>query len=131
MENDSNLKTPIIANTGGYLMYPESLMMGFAKTMYFSKNAADLESIIDYQTSHSASGFYQEDLPKGVSSGNFAKSLQDGVNFNILSEDTTLGRKPNDLDEIVISDTLYKALELQSLEETIYVATSKKEMLVD
>ena len=131
MENDSNLKEPVIANGGGYLIYPESLMMGFAKTMYFSKDEQSIESIIDYQTSNVNNGFYQEDLPDGVFSGNFAKSLQNGVNFTVFSADLISGREANDLNEIVVSDSFYRELGLEELNQTIYVATSKKEMLVN
>ena len=131
LENDANLKEPIIANSGGYLIYPESLMMGFAKTMYFSKNVDQLESIIDYQTSNSNDGFYNEDLPDGVLSGNFAKSLQNGINFNVFAGNLIVGHSPNDLSEIVVSLSLFNELGLTELDETIYVATSKKEMLAN
>lgn len=131
IENDQNLKTPIIANTGGYFMYPESLMMGFAKTMYFSKEVESLESIIDYQTSNANDGFYQEDLPLGVESGNFANSMQGGVNFNVIHHNPERGRAPALLNEIVISDSLFKKLNIEELDETIYVATSKKQMLLN
>ena len=129
LENDSNLKEPIIGNNGGYLIYPESLMMGFAKTMYFSKNENDLESIIDYQTSNSNDGMYNEDLPEGVLSGNFAKSLQNGINFNVFAGNLLKGHAPNDLSEISISLSLFQKLGLSELDETIYLATSKKEVL--
>lgn len=130
LENDSNLKEPIIANSGGYLIYPESLMMGFAKTMYFSKSKDRLEEIIDYQTSNSNNGFYQEDLPSGVLSGNYAKSLQNGINFCVFDGNLIKGSPPNSLNEIVLSYSLFKELGLSDLEEIIYVATSKKEVIV-
>ena len=130
LENDDNLLSPVIGNNGGYLIYPETLMMGFAKTMYFSKNQEQLETIIDYQTSKSNDGFYQEDLPDGVKSGNYAKSLQNGVNFSVVSDNLLLGRAPKELGEIAISTELLKELGLESLDETIYVATAKKEVLV-
>ena len=131
MENDNNLKQPIIGNNGGYLIYPESLMMGFAKTMYFSKNIESLESIIDYQTSNASSGFYKEDLPEDVKSGNFAKSLQNGINFSVFEGNLSSGSEANELDEVVISDALFHELGFESIGETIYVATSKKDMLLN
>lgn len=129
LANDENLKTPIVSNNGGYLIYPESLMMGFAKTMYFSKDIEQLETIVDYQTSNSTDGRYNEDLPNGVLSGNFAKSLQNGINFSVFAGNLLKGRRPNNLDEIVISSELFYELGLKNLDETIYVATSKKEVL--
>ena len=131
LNNDENLKDPIIGNTGGYLIYPETLMMGFSKTMYFSKDKDELESIIDHQTSKSNNGFYQEDLPSDVKSGNYAKSLQNGVNFSVISGNIQYGRAPEDLEEIVLSSALFNELGIEQIGETIYVATAKKEMLVD
>ena len=131
LENDDNLKNPIIGNSGGYLIYPDSLMVGFAKTMYFSKDVNKLESIIDYQTSNSNNGFYKEDLPYGVLSGNFAKSLQNGVNYSVFEGDLLFGKEPISLDELVISSNLFNELGLSSLDETIFIATSKKEVLID
>ena len=131
LKNDDNLKEPVIGNDCGYLIYPESLMVGFAKTMYFSKELEKLESVIDFQTSNSNNGFYQEDLPDGILSGNFAKSLQNGINFSVFTGNLQNGNVPNDLNEIVISSNLFRELGLKSLDETIFVATSKKEVLVD
>ena len=131
LENDDNLKEPTIANNGGYLIYPESLMMGFAKTMYFSSDVEKIENIIDYHTSNSNDGFYKEDLPEHVLSGNFAKSLQNGVNFSVFAGNLQFGRKFESLDEIVISSSLFEQLGLKNLDETIFVATSKKEVLLD
>ena len=131
LDNDNNLNEPTIANNGGYIIYPESLMMGFAKTMYFSSDIDKLESIIDYQTSNSNNGFYKEDLPEHVLSGNFAKSLQNEVNFSVFAGNLQFGRKFAALDEIVISSSLFEGLGLKNLDVNIYIATSKKEVLLD
>ena len=131
LENDSNLKEPVIANNGGYVIYPESLMMGFAKTMYFSKSEEDLTDIIDHQTTNNENGFYQEELPSGVKSGNYAKSLQNGVNFSVIDNNLYLGGKPNTLEEIVISTELFAQLGYEKLKENMYIATAKNEMLVN
>ena len=131
LHNDSNLKTPVIANDGGYVIYAESLMMGFARTMYFSKDSESLETIIDYQTSNSNDGFYQEELPDGVLSGNFAKSLQNGINYSVFDGNLSAGRAPERLDEIVVSDALFRKLGLDYLDQTIYIATSQKDMVIN
>ena len=131
MSNDNNLKQPVIANYGGYIIYAESLMMGFAKTMYFSANIEPLETIIDYQTTNSNDGFYQEELPESVFSGNFAKSLQNGINYSVFEGNLIAGREPNSLDEIVLSDTFYRKLGYQELDQTLYIATSQKDMVIN
>ena len=131
MNNDSNLKQPVIANYGGYVIYAESLMMGFAKTMYFSTDSESLETIIDYQTTNSNDGFYQEELPDGVFSGNFAKSLQNGVNYSVFEGNLCAGKAPNTLSEIAISDTFYRKLGYEELDQTLYIATSQKDMVIN
>ena len=131
LDNDPNLKEPIIGNNGGYLIYPESLMMGFSKTMYFSRDKEELESIIDYQTMKNSADFYNEDLPKNVLSGNYAKSLQNGVNFSVISSESIPKNTTLFLDNVVISTSLFRNLGFEQLNETLYVATSKKDVLFD
>ena len=130
LNNDSNLKEPIIANNSGYAIYPESLMMGFAKTMYFSRDENALNDIIDQKTTNNADGFYQEELPNTVKSGNYAKSLQNGVNFFVFDGNLQSGSKMQGIEEIVVSTTLFRELGFQNLGENLYIATSKNEMLV-
>ena len=131
MQNDNNLKEPIIANNGGYSIYPESLMMGFSQTMYFSKSEEELTRIIDHQTSSSTDGFYKEELPDGVKSGNYAKSLQNGVNFSVIPQNIQQNSGFLDLNEVYVSSSLFKGLSYDKLEDNLYVATVKKQMLVD
>ncbi|MCQ2800436.1 MAG: ATP-binding cassette domain-containing protein [Bacilli bacterium] len=131
INNDPNLKEPIIANNAGYSIYPETLMMGFAKTMYFSRYEDDLNSIIDHQTTNNVSGFVQEELPSTVLSGDYANSLQNGVNFSIQTPSTFLGRPAEKVDEIVLSTALFNKLGFAEIGEDLYVATSKNEMLVN
>ena len=130
LNNDSNLKEPIIANNSGYSIYPESLMMGFSKTMYFSKEERALNDIIDQKTTSNVDGFYQEELPSSVKSGDFAKSLQNGVNFFVFDEIQQSESKIESIDEIVISTSLFSELGYQNLGEDLYVMTSKNEILV-
>ena len=106
-------------------------MVGFAKTMYFSKNEDQLTSIIDHQTTNSNNGFYQEDLPPDVKSGNYAKSLQNGVKFSVFNEDLCAGRAFSSINEIVVSTALFTELGFQNLGEEMYVATSKNEKLIN
>lgn len=129
LSNDNNLLVPVKGNSGGYFIYPESLMMGFAKTMYFAQDQKTLETIIDQQTSRSSSSFYQEELPPNVLSGNYANSLHGGVQFNVLNSELLYGNKPQTLNEIVVSSSLIRGLNLSNEQSTIYIATPKKETL--
>ena len=131
LSNDPNLKTPLLANNSGYVMYPESLMMGFAKTMYFSRYEEDLNEIIDHQTTNNVNGFVQEELPPSVRSGDYAKSLQNGVNFSVQPNQLYLGRPANSIEEVVMSTALFQELGYVNVEDDLYVATSKNEMLIN
>ena len=129
LNNDSNLKEPIIANNSGYSIYPESLMMGFSKTMYFSKDENALNDIIDQKTSNSSEGFVQEQLPDSIKSGDYAKSLQNGVNFFVFNGNISSGREFYNVNEIILSNSLFDELGYQNLGENLYVMTSKNEVL--
>ena len=131
ISNDNNLKEPIIANNAGYVIYPESLMMGFNKTMYFSRYEEELTKIVDQRTSTSTDGFYQEELPSTVMSGDYAKSLQNGVNFNVLPKNSLKINGFINTNEIVLSSAMFKELGCAEVGEEIYVTTVKKQMLVD
>ena len=131
LNNDSNLNDPIIASNGGYVIYPESLMMGFSKTMYFSREEDKLNDIIDHHTTNNVNGFYQEELPDGVKCGDYAKSLQNGINFCVFDGELQFGEKPKTVDEIAISDTLFAELGYKNISEKLFVATSKNEVLVN
>ena len=132
MSNDNNLTTPIAGNEGGYLILPETIMMGFAKTIYFSKNEAQIYEIVDKQTSKNQDGFFEEDLPDGVISGNYAKSLQNGVKFEVFSEnDGFFGAKPETLNEIAVSSYFARQCGIEKPGETIFVTTLRKEVITN
>ena len=132
MDNDSNLTSPIYGNNSGFLIYPESLMMGFSKTMYFSKDEEQITAIVDKFTSKNKDGFFEESLPDGVLSGNYAKSLQNGVRFEVIEEKTMQkGVKPESLNEIAISKAFAKECHIEDINETIYVTTARKEALTN
>ena len=132
LKNDDNLKLGISGNNGGYLIYPESLMIGFAKTMYFSKDEDQIYQIVDKQTTKNNDGFFMEDLPDGVISGNYAKSLQNGVKFEIFDENCGFfGTIPTSLNEIAVSTEFMKECQLEEIGQTVFVATPKKETITN
>ena len=132
MKNDSNLSTPVFGNDSGYLIYPETLMMGFAKTMYFSKNEDKIYEIVDKATSKNKDGFFEEELPEGVLSGNYAKSLQNGIQFCVFDEITLQkGAIPQSLDEIAVSEAFARECDIQEIGETIFITTPRKEVMTN
>ena len=132
MKNDSNLMTPIYGNNSGFLIYPESLMMGFSKTMYFSKDEEQINAIVDKFTSKNKDGYFEESLPDGVLSGNYAKSLQNGVRFEVIEEKTLQkGYKPETLNEIAVSRAFAEQCGIEDVNETIYITTARREALTN
>ena len=132
MKNDSNLSAPVFGNDSGYLIYPETLMMGFAKTMYFSKNEDKIYEIVDKATSKNKDGFFEEELPEGVLSGNYAKSLQNGIQFCVFDEITLQkGAIPQSLDEIAVSEAFARECDIQEIGETIFITTPRKEVMTN
>ena len=132
MKNDGNLMTPIYGNSSGFLIYPESLMMGFSKTMYFSKDEDQIYGIVDKFTSKNKDGYFEESLPEGVLSGNYAKSLQNGVRFDVIDEKTLQkGDKPETLNEIVVSTAFAEQCGIDNVDETIYITTARREALTN
>ena len=131
MKNDANLSMPVIGNSSGYFIYPESLMIGFARTMYFSKDEDKIYEIVDKETSKNRDGFFEEELPEGVISGNYAKSLQNGVKFEVFSEDKAyFGLKPEGLNEIAISEEFMKECGIEEIGDILYITTIKKEVMM-
>ena len=132
MKNDSNLKTPIAGSSGGYLIYPEALMMGFAKTMYFSKSEDQIYEIVDKHTTRNKDSFFNESLPEGVISGNYAKSLQNGVRYDVFSEKSSyVGSVPDGLDEIAVSSYFADQCQIAEVGETVFMTTTKKEIITN
>ena len=132
MKNDSNLVSPILGNESGYLIRHETVMMGFARTMYFSKNEEQIYEIVDKATSKNNNGFFEEKMPEGVLSGNYAKSLQNGIQFGVFDEKTLqTGTNPETLDEIVVSESFARDCDIQEIGETIFITTPRKEVMTN
>ena len=132
MKNDSNLTSPILGNESGYLIRHETLMMGFAKTMYFSKSEEQIYKIVDKVTSKSNNGFFEEKLPDGVLCGNYAKSLQNGIQFGVFDEKMLQkGNKPATLDEIAISENLANELGVHDIGESVFITAPRKEVMTN
>ena len=106
----------------GYTIYPDSLMMGFSRSTFFSNNldyideAIDLNAYLKYEESMYSS------LPDEVIEGHFAKSNTQGLLFN---PDYNLleGRQPMSYDEIVISKPILNRLKVDDpINKPIYIS---------
>ncbi|MCR4911967.1 MAG: ABC transporter ATP-binding protein/permease [Bacilli bacterium] len=128
--SSKNIKRIIYGNKNAYAIYPDNLMMGFAKTTYLSndlpyiEDAIDLTAYIRYEESMNVS------VPESVIEGHFAKSNMQGLTFN-PSYKLVEGREPDNYGEIVVSRAIVERLKIVSpLNKTIYIAFPAKEELL-
>lgn len=65
--------------------------------------------------------------------GHFSKTMQESVRFAPIFDDLLIGRKPNNLDEVVISTGLAKKLlgDVNAMNKTLYISYNDTEMLLD
>lgn len=106
----SDIDYSIYGSSGGYSIYPASMMYGFSNYMYFSGSEDSLTETIDINTTLSTNANEKLKLPSDVACGHFSQSLTGGVNFTVLNEPLVYGRKPDTLSEIVISSGLAKKI---------------------
>ncbi len=122
---------PLYASSGGYSIYPASLMMGFSKMMYFSFSETQLEETLDANSSLNLEMNETSYLPKGVKSGHFTKTLQDGVSFQAFDGKLLKGREAVTLDEIVVSSKLLNELlgNYDYESQTLYLGYTESEII--
>ena len=107
---NNNIINPIYGSNGGYAVYPSNMLYGFSKIMYFSSNEDSLNDVIDSNIISSNSSNENIKLPDDVLCGHFSQSLTGGVSFNVLDFEPDLGRKPTDLNEIVVSSKIAQTI---------------------
>ena len=114
----------------GYVIYPESLMMGFSNITYLSNDinyindTIDLTAYIKYQDSMNIN------LPNNVISGHFTKSKMNGLVFNPHYQ-LSSGVQPSNYNEIVISKGIVQRLNIENpLYSTIYLSFPLKEEIL-
>ena len=104
------LSHPIFGTYGGYSIFPSSLMMGFSNYMYFSFNEDSLTEVIDINTTLNIDMNETSVLPDDVLSGHYSQSMNGGVNFAVLGNNLLFGRKPQSVDEVVVSTGMLEEL---------------------
>ena len=117
---ETNICEPIVGSSNGYVIYPTNLMMGFAQKAFLSFDLDKINDAIDVETNYQLNEDQHIEYPEGLLQGHFTKSTVNGLSFNVLPEKVDLGRKPESLDEIVISAPITKLTEGDYLNKTIY-----------
>ena len=126
---DKRLENPTIYNKYGYLTFPENLVSGFANRTYFSLSEDSLFKTIENNSSVVFNKNETEVLDDDVIFSDYSESFKNPVKFIPISENLASGRKPIDLDEIVVSIGLLKRLNKDKFsDEFLYMATTTKEI---
>lgn len=103
--NVNGLSHPMFSNKGSYSIYPDALLIGFAKQIFFSSSNLNLEETIDLFTSTNIGTNEKLDLDEKVIEGGYYKQNDDGIRFENLEKEITL--KEN---EVYISTALAQKL---------------------
>lgn len=130
MQNlDNNIEGHIFTTSGGYVNYPDDMMLGFSKRTLFSGKEEELMETIDVYTNMSSVNIDSIVLPPHVKEGYYPKTSLGGVSLQPLGNNVIDGVSPSNEDEIVISSGLAKSLfgKEEVLGETIYVASCEEE----
>ena len=133
INENKEINDPIYGSVGGYIFYPSNMLSGFSHQTFFSFNEDQLERVVDENSSLNLDHNEYTVLKDGVMVGHFSKTMQESVRFAPINDDILIGRRPENLDEIVISVGLAKKLggNLNALDKTLYISYNDTEMLLD
>ncbi len=133
MEENKEINDPIYGSLGGYMFYPSNMLSGFSHQTFFSFSDDQLAKVVDENSSLNLDHNEYTVLKDGVMVGHFSKTMTEGVRFAPIFDNLIAGRKPNNLDEIVISTGLAKKLtgETDVINKTLYISYNDTEMLLD
>lgn len=129
-ESSSQISSLIYGSSSSYAIYPESLMMGFARETYLSNSEEHIDEIIDLTTYLKYEESMNINLPEGVIEGHFTKSAMQGLTFNPDYE-VIEGRKPLLYSEIVVSKAVIDTLKIKDpINKNLYLAYPTSEELL-
>ena len=94
----------------GYASYASNLFSGFAKNVFISLDESLIDQAIDADTQLQKEANIELNLPEGVVQGNYLISLNNGLRFSSNFEKLKSGRRPNNINEIVVSEGLANSL---------------------
>lgn len=125
LEYCSNISNPIYASNRGYLSYPESLLIGFANYTFLSQDYSKINTTMN-ELSKVDLSLNSFEIDDSILVGHYSKTMQNGLTFETLSSDFDKNYTCLDLDEIVISRSLFNELfpNESFLNQEIYIATS-------
>ena len=129
-KSSKHVHSCIFGSSSAYAIYPDSLMMGFARTTYLSRDINAIDEVIDltayvkYEESHNVN------ISDKVIEGHFTKSGSSGLTFN-PSYKLKYGSEPQNYNEIIISQQIADEFHYsQPINASIYLAFPTKEELL-
>ncbi len=133
LENNKEINSPIYGSLGGYLFYPSNMLSGFSHQTFFSFSDNQLDKVVDENSSLNLDHNEYTVLKDGVMVGHFSKTMTESVRFAPINDNLLVGRKPQNLDEIVISTGLAKKLtgDPNVMNKDLYISYNDTEMLLD
>ena len=105
-EDGLNLDNYYFTSDFGYASYSSNLFSGFSKNVFVSLDEDLLDMAIDADTQLTDVSSVSLNLPKGVVQGNYLISLSGGLRFSSDMSKIIKGRKPSNINEIVVSKGL-------------------------
>mgnify|MGYP003308239817 CR=1 FL=1 len=122
LSSSEDVSSPILGSPGGYAIYSNALMCGFANYMYFSDDEELLDDTLEFFSTYKNEPNNQFEFPEHIKIGHYSRSMIDGVDFEPIDEDLTY-------DEIIISSKLNDELfNGKGLDNFLNLAYTKEEI---
>ena len=90
----------------GYASYSSNLFSGFSRNVFVSLDENKIDEATDADTLVKDQSNITLNLPDGVVQGNYLISLNNGLRFSTNMSELIAGRKPSNINEIVVSKGL-------------------------
>ena len=110
IEDEPSLSRPLYGNSGSYLIMPSAMMTGFINYAYFSFNQALLDTQLNIYSTLPNDQFISVVEPEHMLCGHYSKSLQNGVNFNVIPASF----RCDSIDEVYVSSGFLEAIKQDS-----------------
>lgn len=107
--SNEKIKDVYFMTSSGYSVFPSSLMKGFYYPFFFSFDIDKLSDAIDYDSTNN--DYTVVSSYDGVIKGHYTLTKNDGVFFKSFDK-VDIGREPQNYDEIVVSSSFLKKLNL-------------------
>ena len=127
---ENNIYEYYLNTESGYVNYG-SLLNGFFRPTFFSKNDLNMQLMIDESKDVKFEDFYYLAPKENIARGNYLLQDGDSVRFSPKKNKEIYGRYPSNLKEIAISKKLASLIGLDKNDKCLYIGTFNKLVNVD